>query len=199
MKEVSNLDEDLKSSRIKKYNNPSLQNEVKEWLLQVMGSSINEDELRSTDLVDFLKSGEVLSQLINCVWGANTLPVRKSKMAFVQMESIEQFLNFIKSKGVPQDELFQTVDLYERQDPYQVVMAIQSLSRLIHKEFGDRYPLIGPTIAAKHERPKVPPKPKKFSANSGAAWSTMEYGYMNGSNQKTENIVFGARRDIVRR
>ncbi|KAH3669916.1 hypothetical protein OGATHE_002728 [Ogataea polymorpha] len=171
MKEVSNLDEDLKSSRIKKYNNPSLQNEVKEWLLQVMGSSINEDELRSTDLVDFLKSGE--------------------------MESIEQFLNFIKSKGVPQDELFQTVDLYERQDPYQVVMAIQSLSRLIHKEFGDRYPLIGPTIAAKHERPKVPPKPKKFSANSGAAWSTMEYGYMNGnvfagSSKSPGLIVFNA-------
>ncbi|KAG7697674.1 hypothetical protein KL933_002724 [Ogataea haglerorum] len=199
MKDVSNLDEDLKTSRSKKYNNPSLQNEVKDWLLHVMGSSINENELRSTDLVDFLKSGEVLSQLINCVWGPNTLPVKKSKMAFVQMESIEQFLNFIKSEGVPQDELFQTVDLYERRDPYQVVMAIQSLSRLMHKRFGDRYPLIGPAIAAKHERPKVPPKPKKFSANSGAAWSTIEYGYMSGSNQKTENIVFGARRDIVKR
>ncbi|GME80523.1 unnamed protein product [Ambrosiozyma monospora] len=118
-------------------------------------------------------------------------------MAFVQMENIERFLNFIKAQGVPQDELFQTVDLYEAQDPYQVLMTIQSLSRLIHKKFGDKYPLIGPTLATKRERPKVPPKPKHFSATSGASWSTVEYGYIGGSNQNTEKVVFGGRRDII--
>ncbi|KAH3665996.1 hypothetical protein OGAPHI_004185 [Ogataea philodendri] len=197
MADITNLDQDLKVSRINKYRNPQLQLDVKTWLVQVMGSAVDEQQLASTDLVEFLKSGAVLCTLINCVWGPNTLPVKSSKMAFVQMESIELFLNFIKSQGVPQDELFQTVDLFEYQDPYQVVMAIQALSRLIHKKFGDKYPYIGPTIATKHERPKVPPKPQKFSATSGMPWSTMEYGYTKGSNQKTEKVVFGARRDIV--
>ncbi len=195
---VTNLDQDLHNSRLSKYNDPALQKEIKDWIKTILNDQLQPKELStSTDLIEFLKDGSVLCELVNTVWGPQTIKIKESKMAFFQMENIEKFLTFIKSQGLPQDELFQTIDLYESKDPYQVILTIQSLSRLINKQFGNQYPFIGPAIATRHERPKVPPKPKKFSANSGATWSTTEYGYMNGSNQKTENVVFGARRNII--
>ncbi len=197
--QVTNLDQDLHNSRLAKYNNQGLQREVKTWILNILGSQIDQSLFERSELLESLKTGTVLCKLVNAIWGPNTLIFKESSMAFVQMELIERFLNFIKAQGVPQDELFQTVDLYEAADPYQVLMTLQALSRLVKQKFGAKYNLIGPTISTKHERPKVPPKPKKFSASSGVPWSTIEYGYMNGSNQTTEKIVFGARRDIVDR
>ncbi|VEU19874.1 DEKNAAC100607 [Brettanomyces naardenensis] len=193
--DITNLDQDLKASRLAKYQNTQLIQEVKDWLYNVLGNAIDRSQLERDDLVDFLKDGSVLCSLVNTVWGDGALKYKRSKMAFVQMENIEKFLNFIRAKGVAQDELFQTVDLYEAKDPYQVVMTLQALSRVINKTFS-KYPLIGPTISKKHERPRVPPKPKDLQVDS---WSTIEYGYVKGSNQATERVVFGSRRDITGR
>lgn len=198
-KDVSNLDQDLKISRYSKYDNPQLQKEVKDWLGSILGSSVDCDLLYKTDLLEFLKDGSVLCQLINKIWGNDSVKFKTSNLAFVQMENIEKFLNFCKVQGVPQDELFQTIDLYEGKDPYQVIMSLQSLSRLINKKFEGKYSLVGPSISKKHERPKVPTKPKNLSINGsgGVPWSSIEYGYMKGSNQNTEGVVFGARRGII--
>lgn len=196
----TNLDQDLKASRELKYNNPELQNDVKQWIKQVLG---NDPELPSnfmtSDLIESLKTGVLLCKLINKVY-PNSIKYKESNFPFVQMENIEKFLSFCKVKGMQHDELFQTIDLYEFKDPYQVLMSLQSLSRIINAEFPNKYQLIGPNISKKHERPKIPPKPKHLVLGQGGVpWSAMEYGYMNGSNQKTEDIVFGGRRDIIRK
>jgi hypothetical protein len=195
----TNLDQDLKASRVSKYNNPKLQKDVKEWILKILNTEIkNHEEFLSTDLLKNLKDGTLLCLLINKTFGENTIIFKYSKMAFVQMENIEKFLNFCKFQGVAQDELFQTVDLYEEKDPYQVIMSLQSFSRMLNNKFPNKFPLIGPAISKKHERPKIPIKPKHLvMGQGGVPWSSIEYGYMNGSNQKTEGVVFGSRRDIV--
>lgn len=194
----TNLDQDLKVSRREKYNNPKLQKDVKQWIVSVLDGQVESVSILNGELLETLKDGTVLCMLVNTIFGEGSIKFKRSKMAFVQMENIEKFLNFCKFQGVPQDELFQTIDLYEENDPYQVIMSLQSFSRMVHKKFPNKYQFIGPAIATKHERPKIPPKPKHLVLGQGGVpWSSMEYGYMNGSNQKTEGVVFGGRRDNV--
>lgn len=194
--EITTLDQDLHDSRLAKYHNAKLINETKNWILKIAGSRINSTNFQSDDLIKSLKDGTILCELINAVWGSNSLRFKKSPMAFIQMENIEKFLTFIKSNGVAEDELFQTVDLYESKDPYQVVMTLEALSRVVDKKFPSKhYGVIGPKIAQRHHRPPIPIKPAFLKGET--PWSTIEYGYMKGDNQQQEHIVFGKRRDIT--
>ena len=53
------------------------------------------------------------------------------RLAFKQMELIELFIDTIKMFGVPDEERFQTVDLYEEQSLYQVLLCLQTLARKV--------------------------------------------------------------------
>lgn len=57
--------------------------------------------------------------------------VQESKMAFKCMENINSFLEAAKTFGVPSQELFQTVDLWERQNLNSVVICLQALGRKV--------------------------------------------------------------------
>ncbi|ODV93109.1 hypothetical protein PACTADRAFT_52128 [Pachysolen tannophilus NRRL Y-2460] len=190
-KDVASLDDDLRKSRMLKYEN--LVQAVKDWLKIYV--SIDDE----TDLIEQLKSGEILCELINVVeskYGNNNfVKYKKSNIPFVQMENIEIFSRYCMSLGVPQDELFQTVDLFESKDPYQVLITIQSFSRALGRVF--KIPkIIGPQISEKKPRPPIPKKPINLKNSSYPGWSTIEYGYMGGANQKTEKVVFGGTRHI---
>lgn len=52
-------------------------------------------------------------------------------MAFKCMENINAFLEAAKELGVPAQETFQTVDLWERQNLNSVVICLQSLGRKV--------------------------------------------------------------------
>lgn len=64
-------------------------------------------------------------------------------MAFKQMENISFFLSFAE-KHVAKSELFQTVDLFEGQDPNAVVVCLSSLARKSEELFGKPGP--GPKV-----------------------------------------------------
>jgi len=51
------------------------------------------------------------------------------------MENINAFLEAAKSLGVPPQETFQTVDLWERQNLNSVVICLQSLGRKVRFHF----------------------------------------------------------------
>ena len=53
------------------------------------------------------------------------------RLAFKQMELIELFIDSVKAFGVPDEERFQTVDLYEEQSLYQVLICLQTLARKV--------------------------------------------------------------------
>lgn len=57
--------------------------------------------------------------------------VNESKMAFKCMENINAFLEVARNMGVPAQETFQTVDLWERQNLNSVVICLQSLGRKV--------------------------------------------------------------------
>lgn len=55
-------------------------------------------------------------------------------MAFKCMENINNFLQVAKEFGVPDQETFQTVDLWERQNLNSVVICLQSMGRKVSNQ-----------------------------------------------------------------
>ncbi len=110
------------------------------------------------------------------------------------MENISQFLTFVKNYGVPEDEVFQTIDLYEENDPTIVLQTIVSFSRYVHTKTPS-IPVIGPKLSTKQPPPKVPKKPQFLN---DPKWSSFEYGYMKGASQSSEGVVFGNKRNITK-
>lgn len=66
------------------------------------------------------------------------------------MENINVFLEAAKDLGVPPQETFQTVDLWERQNLNSVVICLQSLGRKVSNGFDFRIGLCSGKIIAKH-------------------------------------------------
>lgn len=73
------------------------------------------------------------SSLINHIQPGTIKKINDSKMAFKCMENINAFLEAARNFGVPAQETFQTVDLWERQNLNSVVICLQSLGRKVSK------------------------------------------------------------------
>ncbi|CAK7905602.1 transgelin [[Candida] anglica] len=158
----TNLDQDLKNSRNEKFTRGEV--EAREWIFEVLTilpSVAQEHKQHGSDLIDILKDGKILCQLGNLLNLPGTNPCSKyknSKMPFVQMENISFFLKACEMIGVPHDEIFQTVDLFERKDPYQVIVTLISFSRKAHVNNPKNFPKpVGPKIVK--IKPPVPVKP----------------------------------------
>ncbi|EGW33101.1 uncharacterized protein SPAPADRAFT_137284 [Spathaspora passalidarum NRRL Y-27907] len=172
----TNIDQDLANSRSTKYQERQL--EVKQYLYdvitphypQLFTKKFSTDNttsfIKTVDLMDMLKDGEVLCKLgslLSDVPGNPTVKFKNSQMAFIQMENISFFLKLCELINLQHDEIFQTVDLYEKKDPYQVIVTLMSFSRLAHDIDSIKFPrVIGPKIVK--VKPSVPNKPFKLRA-----------------------------------
>lgn len=155
----TNLDQDVTKSRIDKYHKS--EPEVKQWLFQILNipkEDIQNYQAHGEDLISILKSGILLCKLGNLlnIPQNPTTKFKNSKMPFVQMENISFFLKTCEMIGVPHDEIFQTVDLYDNKDPYQIIITLISFSRRAN-EINSSIPVIGPKVAK--IKPPVPNKP----------------------------------------
>lgn len=73
----------------------------------------------------------LINRLANNIQPGLVKKVNESKMAFKCMENINAFLDAARQLGVPAQETFQTVDLWERQNLNSVVICLQSLGRKV--------------------------------------------------------------------
>lgn len=155
----TNLDQDLHLSRDAKYKNS--EKEVVEWIFNTLNTSQDERvQYQRYDLIEILKDGYILCQLGNLLGIANcpTKKYKSSKMPFVQMENILFFLKACEMVGVAHDEIFQTVDLFDRKDPYQVIVTLMSFSRRAKETNAAVFTeVIGPKVVK--VKPPVPRKP----------------------------------------
>lgn len=156
---LTNLDQDVAQLRADKYSRSEA--EIKDWLFKVLNipiSQVAEYQQHNQDLIDILKPGLLLCQLGNMLAIPNNpcTKVKNSRMPFVQMENISFFLKACEMIGVPHDEIFQTVDLFDRKDPYQVIVTLISFSRIANR-MDHSIPVIGPKVAK--IKPPVPLKP----------------------------------------
>jgi len=73
-------------------------------------------------------------RLVNDIKEGSVKKINKTSLAFKCMENINAFLDAAKALGVPAQETFQTVDLWERQNLNSVVICLQSLGRKVRKQ-----------------------------------------------------------------
>lgn len=162
-----------------------LAQECLEWIKEITGEPIN----TSGDMDNFfevLKDGVLLCKLVNCIQSNSVRKINESKMAFKCMENITAFLDSAKAMGVPAQETFQSVDLWERQNLNSVVICLQSLGRKVGN-YGK--PTIGPKEADKNVR--------QFSEDQLKAGQTiisLQYGSNKGATQS--GINFGNTRHM---
>lgn len=107
---------------------------------------------------------------------------------FALRENVSQFCNAAHKYGVPDNELFQTVDLFEKKNIPQVTMAIHALGRYAQKN-GYQGPTLGVKLAEENKR--------EFSEEqlrAGSAVIGLQAGYNKGANQS--GIAFGTSRHM---
>lgn len=125
MASVTSLDKDLRRMRLDKYT-PGAAREVREWIESVLGRSIP-----AGDLLEALKDGVALCNLVNLALPPPGIKFKTSSMPFVQMENISHFLRACQQPplNLQQHDMFLTVDLYEAKDPAQVLQCLGAFSR----------------------------------------------------------------------
>lgn len=160
----TNLDQDLHSSRESRYTKS--EQEVSNWIFAALDTPEAEQREykdHGYDLIDVLKDGQILCKLGNLLGPNNpTAKFKNSRMPFIQMENILFFLQTCDLIGMQHDEIFQTIDLFERKDPYQVVVTLLSFSRIANERNPCAFPtVIGPRIVK--VKPTVPRKPLGLS------------------------------------
>ncbi|KAG5340449.1 MYPH protein, partial [Acromyrmex charruanus] len=140
---------------------------------------------------EILRDGILLCRLVNDIKEGSVKKINETSLAFKCMENINAFLEAAKSLGVPPQETFQTVDLWERQNLNSVVICLQSLGRKVRFHFAGNYgkPSIGPKEADKNVRNFT-----EEQLRAGQGVISLQYGSNKGANQS--GINFGNTRHM---
>ncbi|XP_048577955.1 myophilin isoform X3 [Nematostella vectensis] len=80
-----------------------------------------------------LKSGVVLCKLANAIQPGAIKKINNAKMNFMMMENIENFCNFVQTKGVASQYQFVTIDLFEGKNMHQVLITLNDLKNQTEK------------------------------------------------------------------
>ncbi|CAH1785932.1 unnamed protein product [Owenia fusiformis] len=168
-----------------------LEQQARHWIEDVTGESLGEGDapLGLDKFQAVLKDGRHLCNLINALRPGSVKKINAGSMAFKLMENINQFLTGCENFGVQKQDLFQTVDLYEKQNMVAVVNAIHALGRAAQKN-GYNGPVLGPREAAANKR--------EFSEEqlqAGKGVIGLQMGTNKGASQAGQN--FGKQRMII--
>jgi hypothetical protein len=116
---------DLTAKATTRQYDASLESEIKAWMSSV-GVGVDDDG----DFMAALRSGIVLCNLANALQPGVVTKINKMSQPFMQMENISAFLIAAEKLGVQASDRFQTVDLFEKKQPEQVLLCLQVLMRL---------------------------------------------------------------------
>jgi hypothetical protein len=178
----SGLSADIQKKLEAKYN---LDQEVqcRAWIEEVLGDKLSDQEVGMNNFQACLKDGRVLCRLLNKLNGEDLIKkINTQKMAFKQMENIEQFIKGCKAFGLKDGDIFQTADLYECQNMSQVIVALYALSAVSVKN-GWTGVSIGAKLAQKNERHFT-----EEQLNEGKSVIGLQYGSNKGASQSGMNM-----------
>ncbi|CAI5438311.1 unnamed protein product [Caenorhabditis angaria] len=154
--------------------------DILKWVQSVTGQAINTSG-DANNFIELFRDGSLLCTLANSLKSGSVKKINTSAMAFKKMENISFFLQFAE-QFVHKTELFQTVDLYEGQDPNAVLICLASLARKSAKNFGHEG--LGPKEAEAEKREWSEEQLKagqnviglQMGSNKGANASGMNFG-----------------------
>ncbi|KAI3475295.1 hypothetical protein L1887_63339 [Cichorium endivia] len=170
---------------------PALAEELLVWIGEITGEQFESTSGEQDNFYQILKDGTVLCKLINAFEPDNAIPekkIKKSKFPFQCMENIQLFTEQATKLGVAKHETFQSVDLFEKQNLYSVLICLSSLARKAHK-FG----LKGVESLGREAEKNVREFTKEQLAESNKIIS-LQYGSNKGATQA--GINFGNTRHM---
>merc|ERR1712039_399113 len=104
----------------------SFEKSVAEWIEAVTNTSQGDLEF-----ADWLRDGQILCQLMNCIRPGTIRKIHVSQMPFKQMENITSFVNAARDLGVPESATFSTPDLYEQKNIGSVARCVYALGGVV--------------------------------------------------------------------
>jgi hypothetical protein len=153
--------------------NKEQEQEVITWIENVLG-----EELPNQPYEDVLRDGVVLCNLINKIAPGSVNKIQTKGTNFQLMENIQRFQAALKKYGVPEEEIFQTADLFERRNIVQVTLCLYALGRLTQKHPEYKGPRLGPKMAEEHKREFTQ---EQLRAHEGQL--NLQMGYNKGASQ----------------
>lgn len=153
--------------------NKEQEQEVLTWIQAVTGET-----LPNAPYEDILKDGVVLCKLINKLAPGSVKKIQERGTNFQLMENIQRFQAGIKKYGVPEEEIFQTADLFERRNIPQVTLCLYALGRITQKHPEWTGPQLGPKMADKNERTFTEEQLKAHNSELN-----LQMGYNKGASQ----------------
>lgn len=97
-----------------------------EWIFKVI-----DEKVPSGNYEDILKDGVILCKLANKLAPGSVKKIQERGTNFQLMENVQRFQAAIKKYGVPEEEIFQTADLFEKRNVPQVTLCLYSLGRTV--------------------------------------------------------------------
>lgn len=152
--------------------------ELLEWIGAVVG-----EKLPAGPFEKVLKDGVVLCKLINKLKPGSVKKIHAKGGNFVLMQNIEAFQGGMKGYGVPQDEIFQTVDLFEARNVHQVVLSLGALARITSNKPDWTGPQYGPKMSTENKREFT-----EEQMRAGDAHVSLQYGSNKGASQAGLNM-----------
>ncbi|KAJ8608197.1 hypothetical protein MRB53_039795 [Persea americana] len=191
------FDRDLKRKEKAKYDDrfDEMARDAESWIAELIGHPLPPapNVPGGGDLCDRLKDGTILCELVNTI-APNSTRYKKSAMPFIQMENIAAFLKFSSEVlKIPAHDLFQTIDLYERKNVFQVVQSIHTVSRYAATYHAKQNPgqsairFLGPRMSTSVSREFTQEQLNEAKNHV----NTYQYGRTNGST----NVLRSSRRD----
>jgi hypothetical protein len=144
--------------------------QIIEWISAVIGEKID----TSQPFEKVLKDGQYLCKLINKLVPGHVKKINSKGGNFALLENLAAFQKGMRVYGVPEDELFQPVDLFEARNVKAVVKSLAALARLcLNKGFDG--PAFGPKMSDENKR--------EFTAEQGRANRDGFIGLQAGQNK----------------
>lgn len=125
---------------------PELEEQALTWIEQNLGETID----RKTPYEEVLRDGIILCKLMNKLMPGCIKKIDTKGGNFALMQNIERFQTAARKWGVPENEVFQTVALWEKKNIPQVTLCIHALAREAQKHAEYSGPSLGPKMAEKN-------------------------------------------------
>ncbi|XP_069139477.1 myophilin-like isoform X2 [Argopecten irradians] len=163
-----------------------LETQALDWVEANYGKPID----RKSGYETVLKDGIILCDMMNNLMPGCIKKIDRKGGGFALMQNLGRFQDAAKKYGVPAEEVFQTVDLWEKKNIPQVTLCIHAMARVAQTRDDYKGPILGPKMAEKQEREFT-----EAQLREGRNVISLQYGSNEGASQAGLNM--GKQRSIM--